>query len=165
MTTIKTDNTWKSLCDSCSTKSCCKSFSGANLLPSEFIKIKAKTGQKEFANTVTYNNIPTQVIKKKQNSDECIFWDSEKECCTIYENRPFDCKLFPFDIHEINGKYMWVINTCNPDADWTWTESMLRSFENDPAFLELVKALGSYSYPESTKNSLYDIKVLRQVNY
>jgi hypothetical protein len=60
---------------------------------------------------------------------------------------------------------MWVINSCNPDSKWAWTESMLDSFENDPAFLELLNSLDSYSYPESTKNNLYDIQIIRPVNF
>ncbi len=161
---IEANSTWETLCDSCESKSCCKSFTGANLLPTEFKKIQNAIGSADFAKTVMFNKIPTLVIKNKSDTDECVFWDSENEQCSIYEHRPFDCKLFPFDIHEIDGKYMWVINTCNPDSDWSWAESMLDSFENDPSFNELVGRLNSYSYPESTKNNLYDIKILRPVN-
>ncbi|PBO84863.1 MAG: hypothetical protein COA77_07170 [Thaumarchaeota archaeon] len=161
---VTADSSWKNLCDSCTTQSCCKSFVGANMLLSEFEQIKDAVGTDTFAKTVLFNQIPTLVIKNKNNSNECTFWDSEKECCSIYENRPFDCKLFPFDIHEIDGKYMWVINSCNPDSKWAWTESMLDSFENDPAFPELLNSLDSYSYPESTKNNLYMVKILRPVN-
>ena len=163
-TPVTANTTWENLCSSCKTKSCCKSFSGANLLQSELEKIKDYVGNDSFAKIVTYNKIPTPVIQKKSDSDECIFWDSKNDCCSIYDLRPFDCKLFPFDIHKINGQNMWVINTCNPDADWSWTESMLQEFENDPSFSELVENLNSYSYPESTNNKLYDVTILRPVN-
>jgi Fe-S-cluster containining protein len=162
---VPAETSWNNLCNSCTSKSCCKSFAGANLLPTEFKKIKETIGKDTFVETVMFNKIPTLIIKKKYNSDECTFWDSQKECCSIYENRPFDCKLFPFDIHEIEGQYMWIINSCNPDSNWSWTESILNSFEDDPSFPELINTLGSYSYPESTKNNLYDIKILRPVNY
>jgi len=159
------NTTWRELCDSCTSNSCCKGFEGANLMQTEFEKIKKNTKSSNFTKTVLFNGIPTLVIKKKPDSNECLFWDSEQECCSIYENRPFDCKLFPFDIHEINGEYMWVINSCNPDSNWSWTESILESFERDPSFPELVKYLKSYSYPESTKNNLYEIKVIRPIKY
>ena len=162
---VEASGTWENLCDSCVSKSCCKSFIGANLLPKEFEKIKNATGDNDFTKTVMFNKIPTLVIKNKKNIDECKFWDSRNQCCSIYEHRPFDCKLFPFDIHEIDGQYMWVINICNPDSDWSWAESMLESFENDPSFDELVSRLNSYSYPESTKNNLYAVKILRPIKY
>jgi Fe-S-cluster containining protein len=159
------DSDWTDLCGSCTTQSCCKCFVGANLLPSELENIKNHIGNDGFVEIVKFNKISTPVIKNKQNSNECYFWDSEKEQCSIYEHRPFDCKLFPFDIHEIDGKYMWVINSCNPDADWSWTDSILNSFEDNPSFPELVKTLKTYSYPESTKNNLYEIKIIRPVKY
>ena len=133
------------------------------MLPSELEKIKKHVGHDSFVETVEFNKIPTPVIKNKDGVEECYFWDSEKEHCSIYDVRPFDCKLFPFDIHEIDGKYMWVINNCNPDADWSWTESILDDFEADESFPELVRTLKSYSYPESTRNELYEIKILRPV--
>lgn len=36
----------------------------------------------------------------------CPFY---KKKCTIYKNRPNDCKLFPFDIKNIDGKYYLVL--------------------------------------------------------
>ena len=36
----------------------------------------------------------------------CPFYQNK---CTIYENRPNDCKLFPFDIKFINKKYYLVL--------------------------------------------------------
>ncbi len=159
------NTTWGKLCDSCTSNSCCKGFAGANVMQTEYEKIKKNIRNINFTKTISFNGVPTLVIKKKENSNECLFWDSEKERCSIYENRPFDCRLFPFDIHEIDGRYMWVINSCNPDSNWSWTESILESFENDPLFPELVKSLNSYSYPESTKNNLYEIKILRPVKY
>jgi len=159
-----TEKSWNSLCSSCTSQSCCKSFVGANLLLTEHKKIKNIIGNDDFVETILFNNIPTLVIKNKNNSNECFFWDSQKECCSIYEHRPFDCRLFPFDIHEINGQFMWVVNICNPESDWSWTESFLDAFEKDPSFPELVKMLDSYSYPESTKNNLYDIQIIRPVN-
>lgn len=33
---------------------------------------------------------------KRQDTNECYFYHKGK--CSIYENRPIDCKLFPFDL-------------------------------------------------------------------
>jgi len=36
----------------------------------------------------------------------CIFFVNNQ--CSIYNNRPIDCRLFPFDFKEIDGEY-WLI--------------------------------------------------------
>jgi len=36
------------------------------------------------------------IEKKRDNSYECIFFDSEKKQCSIYEARPKQCRTFPF---------------------------------------------------------------------
>ena len=36
----------------------------------------------------------------------CPFYDNG---CTIYDIRPNDCRLFPYDLKEINGKYFLIL--------------------------------------------------------
>ncbi len=40
------------------------------------------------------------------NGNNCIFYN---EVCTIYDNRPLDCRLFPFDLKKIDEKYYLVL--------------------------------------------------------
>ena len=37
--------------------------------------------------------------------------------CTLYNDRPLDCRLFPLDIIEVNGEYWWCIFTTCPKHD------------------------------------------------
>lgn len=53
-----------------------------------FIKIND-----EAFNILSYNGV-------------CPFYDSNK--CSIYDIRPADCRLFPYDLKEIGGKYYLI---------------------------------------------------------
>ena len=47
------------------------------------------------------------------NECVCPFYNNK---CTIYKNRPNDCKLFPFDIKYIDNKYylvLYKLDCCN----------------------------------------------------
>jgi Fe-S-cluster containining protein len=98
-------------CNSCVGKfDCCCNCEGIDmpiLLPFEAKKISIS--QKEsidyFANKLTTNLYQM----KRVNNDEkngCIFFQNNK--CSIYKERPIDCRLFPFDFKEFDGEY-WLI--------------------------------------------------------
>lgn len=42
---------------------------------------------------------------------KCIFLKNGK--CSIYQNRPIDCKLFPFDIIKQNSNYYLILYLLN----------------------------------------------------
>jgi Fe-S-cluster containining protein len=42
-----------------------------------------------------------------RKSGSCIFHENGR--CSIYENRPFDCMIFPLDIFEIDSHYHWIV--------------------------------------------------------
>jgi Fe-S-cluster containining protein len=44
-------------------------------------------------------------MKRKDNA--CYFYQNNR--CTIYKERPIDCRFFPFDIYKDNGKNMLVL--------------------------------------------------------
>ena len=115
------------------------------MLPSDLIKLKriGKFSDK-FVDDIMINEQNVKILKKKKNSSDCIFWDRKKGC-TIYHDRPFDCRMFPFDIRRINYEYYWIIFSCNPNADWQWTEEHLQKLENDPQFADIMKNIESYS--------------------
>jgi Fe-S-cluster containining protein len=158
---------WNSLCDSCKTKPCCTGYTSPLVFPHEYDEIKKSLSRAiEFVNPITINNTSLYELRKKNNSNECIFWKSTS--CSIYENRPFDCRLFPFDIYKINGKYTWIVYSCNPNSDWSWSESFLHALESDPSFSNSIKYLNAFSdlrrLEHDNNTKAYEFQVLREVN-
>ena len=86
-----------------------------------------------------------KAIKKKPNSTLCIFWDQDNKKCSIYKQRPFDCRSYPFDILQINEKYHWIVYSCNPQSNWQWAESYLQMLEQDVAFSEIMENIDVFS--------------------
>lgn len=98
-------------CNSCVGKfDCCCNCNEIDmpiLLPAEVSKISriSRRRVEDFAVKLT-NNLYQM---RRENDDEkkgCVFFQNNK--CSIYENRPIDCRLFPFDFKEIDGEY-WLI--------------------------------------------------------
>lgn len=60
------------------------------------------------------NNDDKELFQKLTNecfnittiNNNCIFYDGN---CKIYNSRPYDCRLYPYDIKKINGKFFLVI--------------------------------------------------------
>lgn len=136
-------NIWSGLCEKCDHKSCCNDYVTPFLTSNEFLDIK-NIKKENFAEEVLINNIKGYALKKKENSEQCIFWNNS-EGCTIYQNRPFDCKLFPFDIYKINGQYIWVVYSCNEKADWKWSEQILEKLERDVITKDVIDHLDAFS--------------------
>jgi Fe-S-cluster containining protein len=158
---------YKNLCDSCKQKSCCTDFAEPPLFPSDFMKLEniGKSGD-DFVQKIIIENKPIKIIKRKNNSNVCVFW-KEGQGCSIYENRPYDCRMFPFDIDWVDGQYRWIVYSCNPQSDWSWTETHLQKLESDPQFAEIIKnieffRLTSKNYVDISKEPQYAI--LRKVN-
>jgi Fe-S-cluster containining protein len=157
-------NGWKGLCNSCHAKTCCSDHLPPFVSNEEFEKIKTSTGKDDFVTNRLINNATKHIMKTKDKTDECIFFDSERGC-TIYQDRPFDCKIFPFDIYKINGKFTWVIYSCNPDSDWKWTESILESFERELLTPKTIDELEYFTNTERLEQSgkAFRYKILRKV--
>jgi Fe-S-cluster containining protein len=47
-------------------------------------------------------------LKEKSNYD-CIFW---KEGCTVYEDRPLQCRTYPFWLSLLDSKETWDSQSC-----------------------------------------------------
>ena len=60
---------------------------------SSLLKISQKEFLKKFCKTVNLGVARRISLKEKRNND-CIFWDNGG--CTIYEQRPLQCKVYPF---------------------------------------------------------------------
>jgi Fe-S-cluster containining protein len=123
----------------------------------------------EFLHDRNVNGSIIKAVNKKKNSNHCVFWDEKSMKCSIYDQRPFDCRAYPFDVLKIDGKYHWIVYSCNPQSDWTWTESHLEMLEKDKAFAEVMEKIEIFSgntsliLPEESKKTPY--AVLRQVRY
>jgi len=61
----------------------------ADLLDMEFEEFT-----KRFVKKVGYKY--SLIEKQRENSYECVFFDSQKKQCSIYEARPKQCRTFPF---------------------------------------------------------------------
>ncbi|MGQ0771761.1 MAG: YkgJ family cysteine cluster protein [Nitrososphaerota archaeon] len=159
---------FSNLCASCKTQGCCTNSAVPLVFSSDLADLKSinKAGD-EFLHDRNVNGFIIKAINKKANSDVCVFWNENK--CSIYRHRPFDCRAYPFDILKINCKYHWIVYSCNPKSDWTWTEDHLQTLEKDKAFPEVMKKIEIFSgntgliLPVESKKTPYTI--LRQVKY
>ncbi|MCG3215132.1 MAG: YkgJ family cysteine cluster protein [Candidatus Heimdallarchaeota archaeon] len=94
---------------------CCKSTRPA-LTSRDIERINNFTDLKNWFIKIGINSDKAYVISKKENSNDCIFL-SEKNLCVIYENRPFDCRLFPLFIqikeeNETTFVAKWLVWYC-----------------------------------------------------
>lgn len=161
---------FENLCGNCSHKNCCTDSAVPLVFSKDLEKIKKKDSQYvKHIKTIEINGKQVNAIKKKEGSTECVFWDGSTGGCKIYESRPMDCRLYPFDILYVNNSYQWIVYSCNKDSDWSWSEDHLKSLENDDGFDELMKNLNIFSehtkmiLPSESEKTPYTI--LRKVNW
>lgn len=128
-------------CNGCVGKfDCCCNCSKIDmpiLLPNEVEEIGRRTRKRADAFAVKMTNNIYQM--RRVDNDEtkgCIFFQNNR--CSIYEYRPVDCRMFPFDFKEIGGEY-WVIyynEVCN--ALPTEEDEILMCAHNMRPLLELI---------------------------
>jgi Fe-S-cluster containining protein len=141
------------------------------LYPSDLARLKnAGKSEDEFLKNIRINGTTIKTIKKKENSTTCTFWDEEKRLCSIYNNRPFDCKMFPFDIVWTDNEYRWIVYSCNLERDWKWTEQYLQKLESDPQFNEMMQNDEAIRLTSDNVEYLANIEeppyaILRKVNW
>ena len=153
---------FKKLCTSCKHQGCCTSFAAPLLFATDIQKLReiGKDGD-AYTKEVIIEGKKARVIRKKPNSSLCTFWDEKNKTCSIYKNRPFDCMMYPFDIFWINGKYHWVLYSCNPHSNWQWTEEILTMFESSPQFQEVVKNISVFA----NLDEIDDLKASHELSY
>lgn len=144
----------KQLCETCNHTACCTGFDAPFLFETDIKKLRqiGKDDEK-FIEEVRVADIFVKSLKKKDSSTNCILWDEDTNKCTIYDQRPFDCKMFPFDIMKINGDYRWILFTCNSKSDWDWTEEHLEKLESDSSFKEILKNIETFHHTLETEFS------------
>jgi Fe-S-cluster containining protein len=162
---MEQDNPWNGLCNKCKTITCCINFLTPTVTEKELKIIQKKSGFSDIAKTQLIDGKKMSVLKRKPNSLECMFLGTDKRC-TINEYKPFDCIIFPFDIFKIDEKFTWVVYTCNPDLDWKWSETILKSFEENLLTPDIIKDLDAFASFERYEDAgeMYEHTVLRPVN-
>lgn len=91
---------------------CCTGAPGFVWLNKAEISALAKrcnTDEQTFEDTYVMQVGIRKSLKEFENGD-CVLFDSEKRCCTVYEDRPRQCRTWPF----------WDSNLKNPQ---TWAEA------------------------------------------
>lgn len=160
---LKLTKSYDNLCSQCNHKSCCTRMPGAFVTPLEQEKLRS-VGRplEEVIEEKKMSAKPFKALKKINGS--CIFLDIETNRCTIYEKRPFDCFLFPFDIILENGKYKWILHACNDEKELGNIEPMLEIIESMPEFRDLCQNIHEYAtYIDENVLQIYNPKPLREV--
>lgn len=123
-------------------------------------------GENPFASARELSVLRTKSITKKEDGS-CIFLVDG--LCSRYNNRPFECRIFPFDIQEIDGNLWWVLWNVCPAKDFLDTEEFIDGFEKDFQKVWSSKYLkGCVSFHklrEPEKYSRYKFGKLRKVSW
>jgi len=143
-------------CEGCpSDLNCCtgKCVDLPVLTPSDVQKISLHTSlsSEEFS-------IPTtgQLSKIKSKNNSCFFYKNGK--CEIYEMRPIDCRLFPFDIlKNLQGKFFWIVynTTCPKPIKSSTYFSRIQSLANS-----LLPYLEEYAGQQAEKLDKHEYSIL-----
>ena len=49
-------------------------------------------------------------VLKQTDKGKCIFYDELKNGCTIYDTRPFDCRMFPYVVSYAHDKVIYKLD-------------------------------------------------------
>ena len=102
------------ICPRCRSCICCEKIEPPFFTQYDIDHIEQKTAlcEKDFVVRKKHKDGEIKLLKRK-SSGECLFFDTDKKKCKIYDFRPLDCQLFPLDIYEEKGKYFWICyNVC-----------------------------------------------------
>ena len=90
----------------------------------------------------------------------------EDRLCMAHDIKPVDCRLFPFDVIEVDGKLCWIIwkFSCLVIQDESRFEEYLVDLEEKliPGFRSYLSAYSAFRIDELL--SKYSYKVLRKVS-
>ncbi len=100
---------------------------------------------------------------EKGEKHRCPFLD-EGGRCKIYDERPFECKIFPFDIEWVNKKLKWIIWEVCPAHNEIDIYAFIEYFERELSKDYSLKYIGEYGkhheVNELAKYKHYKYKVL-----
>ena len=112
-------------CSNCSTHKCCAHSGGFVLapyatypwiLPEEAAIIAKIVGHSDFYLPPLHGERFGRLIR--DHTDNCPFLLPEG--CGIFDHRPFDCRMYPFDILHKNGEYYLIryTNLCDTNLQF-----------------------------------------------
>jgi len=161
---------FENLCGNCNHKNCCTDSAVPLVFSKDLEKIKKIDPQYiKHLKTIEISGIQVNAVKKKEGLTECVYWDALTGGCKIYESRPIDCRLYPFDILYVDDSYHWIVYSCNEKSDWTWSENHLKILEKDDGFDDFMQNIDLFSehtkmvLPSESEKTPYII--LRKVNW
>jgi Fe-S-cluster containining protein len=89
--------------------------------------------------------------------------------CSIYESRPLECRIFPFDFEEVDGQLDWIIWEQCPASPAVEVESSLDYLEREVIpkygeryiwdYLEYSDALGPSKYDDMEFRIIRPVKI------
>ena len=82
--------------------------------------------------------------------------------CKIHENRPTECRLYPYDIKRINGKLTWIIWDSCPATSYIpnqYTLEQIKNFETnlEESWVYDYVAHHEENEPEKYSNMVYHV--------
>jgi len=92
---------------------CCTGAPGFVWLNKAEITALAKrfdTDEQTFEDTYVIQVGIRKSLKELENHD-CVLFDNEKRCCTVYEDRPRQCRTWPFWDSNLKSPKTWA-ETC-----------------------------------------------------
>lgn len=155
-------NSIKALCSNCNHQTCCTGFDSPVVFPEDLINLaQIQKTSEEYFEEVIIAGMKVKLIRKN-SSNHCIFWNNK---CEIYDFRPLDCRLFPFDIDMIDNEFYWILYSCNKDSDWKWTEEYLQQLECNPILNERFDYLNILNNSPYSEPEKMPFVVLRKVKF
>ncbi len=145
-------------CNNCNLLgSCCTSFNKINapvLNMEEMFEIKENTYRDDF-----YESVDNNLFLLKTKDNHCIFYKDGK--CDIYDCRPVDCRLFPFDIIKKDYNYYLVLYL----LDCMDSEKLIEEAGNIDELVDSIKPwIGEFTYDMNyTKMKNLKYKIIRQI--
>ncbi len=112
----------------------------------------------------------TEVDKEKHprlnTTSPCRFYNASR-LCDIHQDRPYDCRFFPFDVMKIGTEFFWITWQTNclilagPQDEF---EGCLRQHERElvPAFNQHLEQYSQFRLQEFLRTFPY--RVLRRIN-
>ncbi len=93
----------------CPTRWCCATgfLVSVPLSETEIHRIADRVGRNDFHRMTSSGS----VLRTRPNG-YCVFFDPVVRSCTIYPDRPFDCRLYPFDFYTAFGRLQWLLWDC-----------------------------------------------------
>lgn len=108
----------------------------------------------------------TKINTKEDGS--CVFLNKSGRC-EVYANRPLECRIFPFDVQEMNGTLFWVVWDVCPATPQLDYNKMIEFFETDLSkqwTLGYIKDYVAYhrlNQPE--KYSKRSFRIIKELNW